>query len=201
MERSGQILDELTEVYALVGNIVEDGLVAVALIFYIAYLHLQSQILGYLATLNHRGMLPGLGFLVFLHVHLTRYAVDALDVVGTLQVGFLQLQIHQPSGQRHHADVMTRVGFYGHDVALLQIQFVDVMVVAFAGVLELHFHEVGSVHVARHVGQPVVGVQLTVLTAHSLLAESTVATSSYFVFFFHIILYFSLFTFHLFLYQ
>ena len=36
--------------------------------------------------------------------------------------------------------------------------------------LELYFHEVGGVLVARHVSQPVVGIQLAVLSAYSLMA-------------------------------
>ena len=49
--------------------------------------------------------------------------------------------------------------------------------------LELYFDEVGVVGVARDVGQPVVGVQLTVLPPYSLMAESAVATGLYLIIF------------------
>ena len=91
MERRSQVLDELAEVHALVGNIVEDGLVAVALVFHVADFHLQSQSLGYLPAFNHGGVLPTLGLAVFVHVDFLGNAIDALNVVGTFQVGFLYL--------------------------------------------------------------------------------------------------------------
>ena len=53
------------------------------------------------------------------------------------------------------------------------------MVVAFTGVLELHLHQVGIVHIAWHVSQPVIGVQLSVLSSYGFFAESTVAASHY----------------------
>ena len=65
-----QHLDELAEIDALVGNVVEDGLVAVALIFHVAYLHVQSEVLGNLARLDHGVVLAGFGFLVLQHVGL-----------------------------------------------------------------------------------------------------------------------------------
>ena len=48
MECVGQHLDELTEIDSFLGYVVEDGLVAVALILHIADFHVQSQSLGYL---------------------------------------------------------------------------------------------------------------------------------------------------------
>jgi hypothetical protein len=61
------------------------------------------------------------------------------------------------------------------------------MIVALAGVLELNLHEVSGVCIARHIGQPVVGIQLTVLSTYGMLAQSAVATSHYHEFFFHIL--------------
>ena len=81
---------------------------------------------------------------------------------------------------------MARVGLDGNDVAFLQLQLVHVVVVAFAGVLELHLYEVGIVCVARHIGKPVVGVELSVLAANGLMAQSAVAADDYLMFFFHI---------------
>jgi hypothetical protein len=44
------------------------------------------------------------------------------------------------------------------------------MVISLTGVLELNFHKVSGLRIARHVGKPVVGVQLTILTAYCLMA-------------------------------
>ena len=170
---------ELAEVNALVGYVVEYGLVAVALILHVANLHLQSQVLGYLPALDHRLVLARLGLAVFVHVDGSGYSVYALDVVGRLQVGLLYLHLHEPSGQRHHAYVVAGVGLHGHNVALLQVESVHVVVVSLARVLELHLHEVGAELVARHVGQPVVGVQLSVLPSHGVLAQSAVLAAVY----------------------
>ena len=93
-----QVLDELAKVHSLVGDIVEDGLVAVALILHVAYLHLQSQPLGYLPALNHRVVFARLGLMIFLHVHLSGVAIDAPNVVGRFQVGLLHLQLYEPAG-------------------------------------------------------------------------------------------------------
>ena len=82
MESSSQILDQLTEIHTFVGNIIEDGFVAVALILHITNLHVQSQTFGYLAALNHRGMLTGLCLLELLDVGLAGNAVDTFDIVG-----------------------------------------------------------------------------------------------------------------------
>ena len=189
MEGGSEVFDELTEIDALIGNVVEDGFVTVALIFHVANLHLETQSLGNLATLNHSGMLAALGFLILLHIYGTCYAIDTLDVIGGLQVCLLQLQLHQTSCQRDNTDVVTRVGLYRHDVALLQVKLVDIVVIALSRVFELHFHEVGGIDISWHVSQPVVGVELSVLTSHGVLAESTVAASYDGLFFFHIVLY------------
>ena len=187
VEGSCQVLDELAEVHALVGDVIEDGLLAVALILHVANLHVQTEALGNLAALDHCLVLAGLGLAELVHVNLAGNAVDAPDVVGRLQVSLFQLQLHQTACQRHHADVVAGVCLDGHDVALLQRQVVHVVVIALAGVLELHLHEVGRFLVARHVGQPVVGVELAVLSAYCLVAESAVAAGPYFIFFFHIL--------------
>ena len=192
MEGGCQVFNQLAEVHALVGDIIEDGLLAVALIFHVANLHLQTQVLGNLTTLNHRLVLASLGLVIFVHVHLAGQAIHALNLLAALQVGLLHLQGHQSSCQCHHADVVTRAGLHGHDVAFLQWQVVHVVIVAFAGVLKLHLHQVGRLSVARHVGQPVVGVQLAVLSSHGSAAESAVTTCTYLVC--------SLFLFHLYLF-
>ena len=91
MECFGEHLDELSEIHALVGDIIEYRLVAVALVFHVANLHLQSEILGYLSALYHRVVFPALGLAKLVHVGGTCNAVDASDVVGRLEVGLLDL--------------------------------------------------------------------------------------------------------------
>ncbi len=165
MEGGSEVLDELAEVDALVGDIVEDGLLTIALILDVANLHLQSEALGYLAALDHGLVLTCLGFAELVHVGLAGEAVDALDIVSRLEVGLLYLEVDEATSERDNADVVTRAGLDGHDVAFLQGEVVDVVVVAFARVLELHLDEVGGLSIARHVGQPVVGVELSVLSS------------------------------------
>ena len=91
MKRLGKHLDELTEVHTSVGNVIEDGLVAVALIFHISYLHFQSQVLGYLSTAYHGIVFQSLGLLVFFHVGRACLSVDAPYFLVTLQIGLFHL--------------------------------------------------------------------------------------------------------------
>ena len=116
-------------------------------------------------------MLAALGFVVLLHVHGLGLAVDALDVGLGLEVGFAHLQGHEPSGQGYDTDVVAGSGLYGYDVALFEGNFIAVAVVTFAGVLELHFYVLAFFGIAGNVGQPVVGVQLLVLSAAAFAAE------------------------------
>ncbi len=44
VEGVGKNLDELAEVHTLVGDVIEDGLVAVALIFHVAHLHVEVEV-------------------------------------------------------------------------------------------------------------------------------------------------------------
>ena len=171
MEGFGKYLDELSEVHTSVGNVVEDCLVAVSLVFHIAYLHIQVEAQSYLAGTNHGGVLACLRFVVFLHIHRLCLAVDALDVGFRFDAGFLHLQRHEASGQCHHADVMSGSGFHGNNISLFQGYLVAVAVVSLPGVFELDLHQVAFFHVARYVGKPVVGVQLLVLSVAALAAE------------------------------
>ena len=77
---------------------------------------------------------------------------------------------------------MTGTCFYGHNVALLQVQVVHVVVVSLACMLELHLNQIGGAWVSGHVGKPVVSVQLLVLASHSLVAQSSVTAYSYCMF-------------------
>ena len=91
MKCLGKHLDELTEVHTSIGNVIEDGLVAVALIFHISYLHFQSQVLGYLSTAYHGIVFQSLGLLVFFHVGRACLSVDAPYFLVTLQIGLFHL--------------------------------------------------------------------------------------------------------------
>ena len=168
-------LDELTEVYSLIGDIVENSLVAITLILYVSDFHLQSQVQGNLSALNHGSMLAALCFLAFVEVYLLGNAIDALDVVLRLEICLLQLQFHESTGECNHTDVVTRVGFHSHYVALFEVEVIHIMVISLSGILELHFYEVGALGITWHVCEPVVCVQLSVLSSHRLAAESSVA--------------------------
>ena len=171
-----QVFDELTEVHTFVGDVVEYGFVSIALIFHVANLHLQSEAFGDLSALDHGVVLARLGLMVFLHVHRLRYAIDASYVVGRFEVGLFDLQMYKASGECHHADVVSGIGLHSHNVAFLQPEVIDIVVISFARVLELHLHQVGRLSVAGYISQPVVGVELLVLSPHSGAAESTVAS-------------------------
>ena len=118
-------------------------------------------------------MLAGFCFVVLLHIYGLRLAVDAFDVCLGLDIGFLHLQRHEASGQGHHADVMSGGGFYGYDVAFLQGYLVAVAEISLAGILELNLYQLALIGIARNVCQPVVGVQLLVLPAATLAAETS----------------------------
>ena len=121
MESLGKYLDELAEIHTFISDIVEYRLVAVALVLHVANLHLQAQVFGYLAALDHGGVFAALGLLPLVKVHLLGDAVDALDVILRLEVGFLDLQFHESSGECNHTDVVTRVSLHSHEVALSQV--------------------------------------------------------------------------------
>ena len=120
MESGSQILNQLPEVHTLISDIVEDGLVAIALILHIANLHLQTESLGNHTTLYHRRVLASLRLAELLHINLTGNTVNALDVISRFQIGLLDLQFHQSARQCHHADIMSGTGFYRHDISLFR---------------------------------------------------------------------------------
>ena len=87
-----QYLDELAEVHTSVGYVVEDGLVAVALILHVTDFHLQPQILGNLSGFYHGLVLACFGLLVFFHIALLGQTIHALYLLFAFQVGLLYLQ-------------------------------------------------------------------------------------------------------------
>ena len=74
---------------------------------------------------------------------------------------------------------MSGVCLYRHDVALSQFQAVHIVVVSLARVLELNLHKVCALVVAGHISQPVVGVELLVLSSAALVTEAAFAAPCY----------------------
>ena len=71
---------------------------------------------------------------------------------------------------------MARTCLHRHDIPFFQVEVVDVVIICLSGVLKLHFHKVCAFGIARHIGKPVVCVQLSVLASYCLAAETSVAT-------------------------
>ena len=175
MEGIGKNLDELAEVHTFVSDVIEDSLVAVSLIFYITYFHLQSEIFGNLAALDHGAVFTALSLLAFVKIHLLGDTVDTLDIILRLEVCLLNLEFYQSSGQCNHTDVVTRVSLYRHYIALLQVEVIYIVVISLTGILELYLHEVSTFSIAGYIGKPVVCVELSVLSSYALSAQTTVA--------------------------
>ena len=151
MESFCQYFDKLPEIHAFVGDIVEDGLVTVALVFHVTDLHLQSQVLCYLPALNHCAVFSAFGLSELVHIGLLCDSVDTANLIGRFQVCFFDLQFHQPPSERHHTDVVAWISFNGYDIAFLQVEAVHIVIISLACVLELHFHKVGGFRVAGNV--------------------------------------------------
>ena len=68
---------------------------------------------------------------------------------------------------------------YSNEVTLFKVYVVDVMIITFPCVFELHFHKIRSVGVTGNVCQPVVSVELFVLSAAGAPAQSSVTAVPY----------------------
>jgi hypothetical protein len=55
------------------------------------------------------------------------------------------------------------------------------MVIAFSRVLKLHLYEVCALSISRHVGKPVIGIELLVLPAHSASAKTAATACTYLI--------------------
>jgi len=142
LEGLGQHLDKLTEVDTLVGDIIEDGLVAVTLILDIADFHIELEVGGDFAGTNHRVVLPGAGLLVTFKVGSLRLAEDTAGLSVRLYPCLPHLQADKRAGEGHTAYVMARLSLDGHNVADFEGNLAGVEVIALAGVLEIHLHHV-----------------------------------------------------------
>ena len=157
-ERLGQHLDQLAEVHALIRDVIENRLVAIALIFHVANLHIQSQVRRYLAGADHGGVFFRFRFLVFVDIDWSRFPVNPFRLVVGSHVVLFHLQENQLAGKRDGPDVMAGTCLYRHDVAFLQRDLGAIQVIAFSRILELDLYEIGCVDRVGHVAQPVVSV-------------------------------------------
>jgi len=179
VEPLGEDLDQLAEIDALVGDVVEDGLDLVALILHVADLHVQSHVGGDLARGDHRFVLQGDGLLPFFDVVGLGLTVDlAVFAVEGVEARAAHLPRHEVARERHNADVVARRCLDGHDVAPFEGQLVDILVERAAGVLEAHLDDVGR-HVDRILVEPRGFVELEAAVAEPGLAfRAAVAESA-----------------------
>ena len=143
----------MTEVNTFISDIIEDGLVAVALILDVTDLHLQAQVHGNLARADHGILLTGLGLLVAFHIRRFGLAEDAQYLSVFTQVHALHLVLDQTARESHTTDVVPGVGLDGHPVALLEGDVGAVAVESAARVLEEHLDNVKLI--VGHLGEPV----------------------------------------------
>ena len=107
-----------------------------------------------------------------LHIHRFGFPVDAFDFRVRLEVRFLHLQGNQSAGQRHHTYIMSRSSFNSHHIALFKFDFVTVAIISLPGVLKLYLNHVTLFRIARYIRQPIVGVQLFILSGASFAAKT-----------------------------
>ena len=160
VEGVGQHANEFAEVHTRVGNVVENRFVAVALIFDVADFHIQFERFGNLSALDHRIVLTTAGFVPFFDVRGACFSIHAFDFSCVFGLCLFHLQGHKRAGERYGADVVAGRGFDGHHVAFLQVKVIVVAEITLAGVLKLHFHEIGELVVAGNVAIVVVSVKL-----------------------------------------
>ena len=166
-EDLGQHLDELPEVDPVVGDVIEDGLVAVALILDIAYFHVQVEVFGYLAGPQHGGVFTGLGLAVFFEIIGLGLTVNTFEVgVIKFHAVLAHLQQDQTAGEGYDTDIVAGVALYGNDVALFETQVNGVFIVSLAGVLELHLDHFGVVVRLGNIRQPVIALELPAALRH-----------------------------------
>ena len=152
-EDVGQHLDQLAKVHALVGDIIENRLVAVALVLDVANLHLQSQIDSDFAGTDHGVFFASLSLLITFHIGRLGFA-EYTQYLGILaQVHTLHLVLNQTSCETYPANVMSRIGFDSHPITLLEGDVGAVAVKAATGILEEHLDNVKVI--VRHIIEPV----------------------------------------------
>ena len=172
MESLSKHFDEFTKVNTLVGYIIKNSFISIALVFHVANFHLQFEILGYLARTNHRFVLACLCFLILVEVDLTSLTIDASDGSAWLERTFLHLKNNQLSCESHHTYIMTWLCFHCYDIPLLKVKVIIISIVALTGVFELYFHIVGNILITGHVGQVVVDIELMVAASTPFMSNA-----------------------------
>jgi len=75
-------------------------------------------------------------------------AGDAVDVEELPLVGAVAMVLHRQlselTSEGHLADIVTRRRFDGDDIAFIEVDSLRIEIVALAGILELHFDQVGA---------------------------------------------------------
>ena len=137
MELLGKIFDQLTEVHSTIGNVVEDGLGAVALELNIANLHFQAKVVCQHSGTDHGFLLTGNGILPALDVKGTRLAVNLLELL-LLRIHAFALHLSANNGtfQSNNAQVMTIGSFHNHQVTGFYALAGGIHVNPFSGILE-----------------------------------------------------------------
>ena len=138
LEDVGKHLDELAEIHTFVGDIVENRLIAIALLLNVSNLHLKSQIDSDFARANHRVLFACLGLLIALHVSRLGLAEDAQYLGILAQVHTLHLVLDQTPGKTHATDIVTWIGLDSDPVTALERDVGAVAVEASTCVLEEH---------------------------------------------------------------
>ena len=160
LEDVGQHLDELAEIDASVGDIIENRLIAVALILYIADFHIQPEFGCNLAGAYHRVGLARLRLFEAFKVGSLRFAEDTQNLGVLAVVGALHLQLDQTPRHGHSADVVPRIGLHCHHVALVNVKVSAVAIEAATRILEMHLDKVIIYRVTGDVGKPVAAMQI-----------------------------------------
>ena len=129
------------------------------MIFYIADLHVEFEIFGYLTGADHGVVFFGFGLFKALEVGGFGFAEHAFDFGVVLEIRPFHLAHHKRTGERHLSDVVTGRGFDGHEVADCERKVQRIAEESLAGVFKLHFDDVAGCLGAGNVGQPVVAEQ------------------------------------------
>ena len=156
MELVSKNLDELTEIHAPVGDVVEYGLGAVALKLHVPDFHVQTELHRNLTRTYHRLLLPSDGLLPLLEIIGLCPAVDFFEfTVLRSQPAAFHLACHYGALKRHYSEIMPRVGLHHNKVAGLYALPGGIVVDALAGVLETDF-EIVLILFLSHSRKPVI---------------------------------------------
>ncbi len=137
MELLGEILDQLAEIHATVGDVVEDGLRTIPLELHVPDLHFQAQVRRQYAGADHGLLLAGDGVLPALDIVGFRLPVDLLEH-GLFRVDALALHLPGNDGpfQRDDSEVVSRLGLHDHQVACLDALAGSIDIDSFTRILE-----------------------------------------------------------------